>query len=109
MEWISLENEQQLHELKENSITRLQVIFKHSIRCGISSVVKSRLEKGKLPVDNDYYFLDIIRYRTLSNKIAEEFKVYHESPQVLVIRNGECVYDESHMGITIQDLLVQAM
>ena len=109
MEWISLQNEQQLNELKENSITRLQVIFKHSIRCGISSVVKSRLEKGKLPVDNDYYFLDIIRYRTLSNKIAEEFKVYHESPQVLVIRNGECVYDESHMGITIQDLLVQAM
>ena len=109
MEWISLQNEQQLNELKENSITRPQIIFKHSIRCGISSVVKSRLEKGKLPVDNDYYFLDIIRYRTLSNKIAEEFKVYHESPQVLVIRNGECVYDESHMGITIQDLLVQAM
>ena len=109
MEWISLQNEQQLNELKENSITRPQIIFKHSIRCGISSVVKSRLEKGKLPVDNDYYFLDIIRCRTLSNKIAEEFKVYHESPQVLVIRNGECVYDESHMGITIQDLLVQAM
>src|SRR5688572_17007554 len=98
MNWISLENEQQLHEIKETSYSRRQVIFKHSIRCGVSGVVKSRLEKGKLPEDADYYFLDIIHQRALSNKIAEEFKVYHESPQVLVIKNGECIYDESHMG-----------
>ncbi|MBC7829595.1 MAG: bacillithiol system redox-active protein YtxJ [Chitinophagaceae bacterium] len=109
MEWISLQHEQQLQEIKEKSKTRTQVIFKHSIRCGVSSVVKSRLDKGKLPTDNDYYFLDIIHYRALSNKIAEEFTVYHESPQVLVIRNGECVYDESHMGITVQDILLQTM
>jgi bacillithiol system protein YtxJ len=109
MNWISLLEEQQLREIKEKSIVRPQVIYKHSIRCGISSVVKSRLEKATLPEDIDYYFLDIIRYRGISNKIAEEFKVYHESPQVLVIRNGECVYDESHMGITAQEIAAQAM
>lgn len=109
MEWISLQHEQQLLKIKEKSKTRPQVILKHSIRCGVSGVVKSRLEKGKLPEDADYYLLDIIHYRLVSNKIAEDFKVYHESPQILIIRNEECVYDESHIGITAQDILVQAM
>lgn len=109
MNWISLEDEQQLGEIKEKSVTRPQVIYKHSIRCGVSSVVKSRLERAKLPTDIDYYFLDIIHYRRISNKISEEFNVYHESPQVLIIRNRECVYDESHMGITAQEIVAQAM
>ena len=109
MNWISLQDENQVREIKENSNIRPQVIYKHSVRCGVSSVVKSRLEKAKLPSDIDYYFLDIIHYRSISNKIAEEFRVYHESPQVLIIRNGECVYDESHMGITAQEIEAQAM
>ena len=78
------------------------------MRCGVSSVVKSRLEKAKLPTDIDYYYLDIIHFRSISNKIAEEFRVYHESPQVLLIRDGQCVYEESHMGITAQEILAQA-
>ncbi|HKH63610.1 MAG TPA: bacillithiol system redox-active protein YtxJ [Flavitalea sp.] len=109
MNWISLQDEHQVREIKEKSNIRPQVIYKHSVRCGVSSVVKSRLEKAKLPSDIDYYFLDIIHNRSISNKIAEEFMVYHESPQVLVIRNGECVYDESHMGITAQEIEAQAM
>lgn len=109
MNWISLQDEEQLREIKEKSNIRPQVIYKHSVRCGVSSVVKSRLERANLPSDIDYYFLDIIHYRSISNKIAEEFLVYHESPQVLVIRNGECVYDESHMGITAQEIEAQAM
>jgi bacillithiol system protein YtxJ len=109
MNWIPLENEQQIEQIKEKSGSRTQVIFKHSIRCGVSGVVKNRLEKGKFPSDTDYYFLDIIHNRALSNKIAEEFKVYHESPQVLVIKNGECIYDESHMSINPQEIIAQAM
>jgi bacillithiol system protein YtxJ len=109
MNWIPLQNEHQLQQIREKSGTRTQIIFKHSIRCGVSSVVKGRLEKSKPAGDADYYFLDIIHYRMLSNKIAEEFNVYHESPQVLVIKNGECVYDESHMSINPQEILSQAM
>lgn len=109
MNWISLQDEKQLEEIKNNSYSRPQVIYKHSVRCGVSSVVKSRLERAKLPDDIDYYFLDIIHYRSISNKIAELFNVYHESPQVLVIRDGECVYDESHMGITAQEIEAMAM
>ena len=108
MNWITIQDENQLEEIKEKSKIRPQVIYKHSVRCGVSSVVKSRLEKAKLPTDIDYYYLDIIHFRSISNKIAEEFRVYHDSPQVLLIRDGQCVYEESHMGITAQDILAQA-
>lgn len=109
MNWISLQDEQQLEEIKEKSKTRPQLIYKHSVRCGVSSVVKSRLEKAKLPPDVDYYYLDIIHFRSVSNKIADDFEVYHESPQVLMIRNGECVYEESHMGIRADEIMAQAL
>ena len=108
MNWITIQDENQLEEIKEKSKIRPQVIYKHSVRCGVSSVVKSRLEKAKLPTDIDYYYLDIIHFRSISNKIAEEFRVYHESPQVLLIRDGQCVYEKSHMGITAQEILAQA-
>jgi bacillithiol system protein YtxJ len=46
----------------------------------------------------------LIAFRSLSNKIAEDLNVYHESPQILLLQNGECVYDESHMAIRMDDL-----
>ena len=104
MDWIELKDASQLSEIKERSKTRLQVIYKHSTRCSISSMAKNRLERGMPPADVDFYFLDLIRYRDISNKIVEEFSVYHESPQVLMIRNGECVYDESHSGISMAEI-----
>lgn len=104
MNWKDLTEESQLSEIKEASKLRPQVIFKHSTRCSISAVAKSRLERGTPPSNVDFYFLDLIRNRPVSNKIAEEFSVYHESPQVLLIKNGECVYDESHSGISMADI-----
>ncbi|MEO6719313.1 MAG: bacillithiol system redox-active protein YtxJ [Ferruginibacter sp.] len=104
MDWIELTKESQLSEIKERSKDKLQVIFKHSSRCSISSMAKSRLERNTPPPNIDFHFLDLIRYRDVSNKIVEEFKVYHESPQILMIRNGECVYDESHSGISMAEI-----
>ncbi len=108
MNWIPLTTEDQLLQIKERSATVPQVIFKHSTRCGTSSMVLSRLERSDVPALVDFYFLDLIRYRNISNKIAEVFNVYHESPQILLIKNGECVYDESHMGIQMDELVEQA-
>ena len=108
MNWIALTSEEQLAQIKQRSEDRPQVIFKHSIRCGISALAKSRLDKAQPSADIDFYYLDLINYRNLSRKVAEEFNVYHESPQVLVIRNGKCVYDESHMGITMDDIVDHA-
>jgi bacillithiol system protein YtxJ len=81
-----------------------QVIFKHSTRCSISSMAKGRLERSDVPKEADFYYLDLISYRQLSVRIAEEFHVHHESPQVLVIRNGKCVFDESHYSINMEDI-----
>lgn len=106
MNWIALINEDQLKQIREKSAEKAQVIFKHSVRCGISSLAKSRLERSKPAEDIDFYYLDLINNRNLSRKVAEEFNVYHESPQILIIKNGQCVYDESHMGISM-DVIVE--
>jgi bacillithiol system protein YtxJ len=108
MNWIELNDEHQLEEIKEKSKNKPQVIFKHSTRCSISSMAKSRLDKSPDPKGVDFYFLDLIQYRKISNQIAETFAVPHASPQVLVIKNGKSVYDESHSGIRMDDILEEA-
>jgi bacillithiol system protein YtxJ len=108
MNWIALTSEHQLEQILEKSKEKPQVIFKHSIRCGISSMAKSRLERSQPPGSIDFYFLDLINYRSISNKLSEIFKVVHESPQVLLIKNGQCVYEESHSGIRMEEIVEQA-
>ncbi|MCX6318679.1 MAG: bacillithiol system redox-active protein YtxJ [Bacteroidetes bacterium] len=107
MNWLPLQTDEQLSALLEQSHQRPQVIFKHSTRCTISTTAKTRLEKAATVPDIDFHFLDLLAYRALSNKIAELLHVYHESPQVLLIRNGECVYDESHLSIYMDDIVAQ--
>jgi bacillithiol system protein YtxJ len=109
MHWNQLSSEEHLREIINKSSEKHQVIFKHSTRCSISSVARQRLEKAKAPFDVDFHFLDLINYRSLSNKIAETFGVNHESPQVLIIKDGTCVFDESHMGISMADIADQVM
>jgi bacillithiol system protein YtxJ len=105
MNWITLNSEEQLAEIKEKSTTVPQAIFKHSTRCSTSAMVLNRLERSTVPENIDFYYLDLIKYRSVSNKISEEFHVFHESPQILLIKNGECIFDESHMGIDVGELL----
>jgi bacillithiol system protein YtxJ len=100
--------ETQLEEIRERSAQRPQVIFKHSTRCSTSQLVKSRLERTSLPPTADFYYLDLLKYRPISNKVAEIFGVHHQSPQVLIIRDGKCIFEESHLGITAADILEQA-
>ena len=108
MKWIHLTNIDQLMEIDQQSFNRPQFIFKHSTRCSISSMILTRLERSNAPEHVDCYILDLIKHRDISNKIAQEYDVYHESPQVLLIKNGECVYDESHYGITMDAVIEQA-
>jgi bacillithiol system protein YtxJ len=108
MTWIELKDEEQLNTIKELSKDKPQLIFKHSTRCSISSMAKGRLERSTQPENIDFYYLDLIKNRQLSDKVAENFSVFHESPQVLLIKNGACVYDESHSGIMMDDIMEQA-
>ncbi len=107
MNWISLTEPSQLDSIVERSKTKPQVIFKHSTRCSISSTAKHRLENARSGEDVDIYYLDLIAHRDISNQIAETFRVPHASPQVLVIKDGLCTFDESHLGIRMEDILEQ--
>lgn len=107
MNWIELTDEAQLDAIIEESKTQPVVIYKHSHRCNICTMAKTRLERGEAPVGVKFYFLDVLAHRPVSNRVAEIFHVHHESPQLLLIRNGECMYDESHNGIRMEELAEQ--
>lgn len=104
MNWIPLRSQEDLEQIINLSNDQPQVIFKHSTRCSISSVAKNRLEKASSPDDAKFYYLDLLSYRPVSNSVAERFAVEHESPQILIIKNGKCVYNESHMGIDMEEI-----
>ena len=107
MQWTTLTSEEQLNDLIERSKETPQIIFKHSTRCSISSVAYQRIDKAQKPPLTDFWLLDVLTHRPLSQQVAQRFGVHHESPQVLVIKNGECVFDESHLGISMQDIASQ--
>ncbi len=109
MNWIALTEETQLEQIKEESKQQPVIIFKHSTRCNISSMAKNRLEREQAAANVAFYYLDLLRYRPISNKVAEIFHVHHQSPQVLLIKNGECTYEESHNGISMHDIAEQAV
>lgn len=109
MNWKPLIDAAGLEEIKQKSSEKAQAIFKHSTRCSISSMAKNRLERGTPAENVDFNFLDLIKHRDLSQKIAQDFSVNHESPQILLIKNGECIYDESHTGISMDEIAEQAV
>ena len=108
MQWIPIKDMSQLDEIQAASFTKPQVIFKHSTTCSISKMALSRFEREESPTNIDFHFLDLLNYRSLSSAIAEKFNVHHESPQVILIKNGVCTYDESHYGIMMDELVQQA-
>ncbi len=97
---------EQLDEIVERSKTKTQFIFKHSTRCGISRMALSQFKKNYpfSESEADLYYLDLLAFRAISNAIAERFQVMHQSPQLLVIKNGVAVADESHGGINNMEL-----
>ncbi|WMN12559.1 bacillithiol system redox-active protein YtxJ [Marivirga salinae] len=107
MNWNRLDSKETLDKIIEDSNENPIVIFKHSTSCSISAMALNRLERSwneSEMAEVKAYYLDLISYRDISNTVAEIFGVMHQSPQVLLIKNGECVYDDSHMGISYQNL-----
>ena len=99
--WIPLSTLKQLESISEKSKTKTQVIFKHSTRCGISRMVMNQFIEGYELNENDLdlYYLDLLNYRDVSNEVGYKFQVMHQSPQLLVIRNGVVVAHDSHGAI----------
>lgn len=103
--WTELTDVAQLMEIEALSNEKPVVIFKHSTRCSISRMALKQFERDyDLNETVDAYFLDLIAHRDVSNEIASKFNVYHESPQLILIRNGKAVYDVSHSDINAEAL-----
>nr|WP_299343966.1 bacillithiol system redox-active protein YtxJ [Allomuricauda sp.] len=103
--WISLTSTEQLEEIAKKSNTVPQVIFKHSTTCGISRMVLNMFTNSfNLGNEAEMYFLDLHGYREVSNAIESRFGVIHESPQLLIIKNGEVNFHTSHGAIADMDL-----
>lgn len=106
IQWQELTTEAELEALIERSNTIPCVIFKHSTRCSISSMAKGRFERNwdMEGTEIEPYYLDLIAHRPVSNKIAETLGVVHQSPQIILVKNGEAIYDTSHNDITVEEL-----
>lgn len=102
--WIRIESEGDLQ--KAISSDGKVALFKHSTRCPVSSMAKNRLEQSweKETSGTTIFFLDLIRYRELSNKIATQLSVEHASPQLIIVENGVAIYDVSHHMIQSNEI-----
>jgi bacillithiol system protein YtxJ len=107
MHWIPLTTEKQLDEIIAASYEKDIAIFKHSTRCSISIMAKKSLEQqwdlpeAELPA----YYLDLLSYRSISNRITELFAIMHQSPQLLLIRDGKVIYHASHSEIDFDEMV----
>lgn len=102
LKWNQLTELQQLDTIVEESAETPVIIFKHSTRCPVSRMALKGFENEYSIEEGSAkpYFLDLIAHRDVSNEIASRFKVIHQSPQVIVIKNGQDVYNTSHDDIS---------
>ncbi len=105
-DWKTLTSEEQLEQVIQDSHKKPVGLFKHSTRCGISVRAKMILEDDwDISTDEiDFYYLDLLNFRPVSNKIADLTEVHHQSPQVIIVKDGEAIYDESHHDINVAEI-----
>lgn len=106
--WIELEQAYQLDQIIEDSKGQPVIIFKHSTRCSISQTALNRLERSwetKPEAGVKMVYLDLLQHRDISNLIAEKFEVVHESPQLLLVQNGQCTFSRTHLSIRLEEAL----
>jgi bacillithiol system protein YtxJ len=107
MNWTELADENQIDDIKEFSKTGVAVVYKHSHRCSTSTMALDRIEKAwnnEEMIHAKPFFVNVIHAKPLSNKIADFFGVRHESPQILIIKDGKCVYCASHLSISYPEV-----
>lgn len=104
--WQQLTQVYQLDDIKKDSNNKLQVIFKHSTRCGISrSVINRFVSDYDLNTNADLYYLDLLNYREVSNAVGQVFQVIHQSPQIVLIKNGKVIHHASHHEIYAEKVI----
>ena len=104
--WIQLDSLEMLEQVDAESFNQPVAILKHSTSCGISRMVLRQFEKD-YDLESDsvkLYFLDLLRFREISNRIASKFNVPHESPQLIILKDGKVVHDSSHSAIEVNSI-----
>ena len=107
MEWNKITKSEDIDALEKASFQQTVLLYKHSSICGVSSHARQKIENGWKVIESmnlKPYFVDVISQRSLSRTIAEKFGVVHQSPQVLLIQNGESIFDISHLSISIEEI-----
>jgi bacillithiol system protein YtxJ len=107
MEWNKLNSVDQLADIQKQSRDNFVIIFKHSTTCSISRTALDRFQRNWNAAEMKQvrlYFLDLLSYRDVSNQVARFFDVEHQSPQLIVIRNGQSIYDRSHFDIDFKSV-----
>lgn len=104
--WHQMQNISDLEKAIESSYENTVVIFKHSTRCGTSHhALQDLLEEYQIDdAEAEVYYLDLIRYREVSNCISDRLKIPHQSPQIIVLKNGEVVHNASHQAVKWEDV-----
>ena len=105
MHWIHLTDEGQLQKIIVRSQEKPQVIFKYSTHCDLSKAIFTKLEQDRCPRDVDFYFLDLSSYKDLSERVSETVHIPHQSSQILLIKNGECIFEESHTEVSLEQIM----
>lgn len=110
IEWHHLRKRSDWEGAWEESYRKPVLIFKHSTRCGISHMALEKLESQwhEHPLSLRAYFLDLITYRDISNAIAKDVGVLHQSPQIILLDKGKCVFTTSHNAISVP-VIAQAL
>ena len=100
----------ELNDCLESTSERPVFVFKHSTRCPISSGANSRVakflegkkdENGGVP---EFYLLKVVESRAVSNALAEQLGVAHQSPQLILIDKGRSVWNTSHHNINADNI-----
>lgn len=100
-DWKTLTEKEDFYTLLEKSAEKPQIIFKDSTTCGISAHAKERLRDGYAQIAGKaaFHYVDLLAFRSISNLIAQELKVTHRSPQIIVLKDKKVVYTTSHHAI----------
>lgn len=106
MNWKNIEGIEKLNEIINISEKKAVLIFKHSTRCGISRFALRDFERSFdiSEEEMEVFYLDLLKYRDISNEIAQRFGIIHQSPQVIVLKNKEAIYNDSHGGISVASI-----
>jgi bacillithiol system protein YtxJ len=106
MNWIAINSEEEVAKISQSA--EYAIIYKHSPRCMTSLMAYRQLKmdvNAASNVETSIYIVDVISNRRESLAIADAFQVQHQSPQILVVKDGKCLYDASHEDVSLHDIM----